>query len=64
MVTLVIWDFDEHSALEDALCRANIEYQLSFDVFNYGIKVPYLIVDGVPLDYQRAMKWIKEQSNE
>lgn len=26
-----------------------------------GLEFPYLIVDGVPLDEERAMKWIKER---
>lgn len=26
----------------------------------FGLDTPYLIVDGVPLDFDRAIKWIKE----
>lgn len=61
MIKLVVWNFEEESPLEIALQQANIEYQLCFDLGHYGIKAPYLVVDGVPLDKKRAMIWIKEQ---
>lgn len=61
MVELVVWDFEEETALEIELNKANIEYQLCIDVGHYGMKAPYLVVNGVPLDKKRAMIWIKEQ---
>ena len=60
MVELVVWDFEEESDLELMLQEANIEYQLCLNMGHCGIKPPYLVVDGVPLDYKRARRWIKE----
>lgn len=59
MVELYLSDFEE-TALETELQNADIEYQLCFDLGNYGLKAPYLVVDGVPLDYKRAKIWLKE----
>ena len=61
MVELYTFDFEE-TALEKELQKADIEYQLCVDIGNYGLKTPYLVVDGVPLDSKRAKIWIKEHS--
>lgn len=58
MVELYVIDFEE-TALERELQRADISYQLCLDLGHYGFKPPYLVVDGVPLDFNRALKWIK-----
>ena len=58
MVELYTFDFEE-TELEQALQNADIEYQLCVDLGNYGIKTPYLVVDGVPLDKERSLKWIR-----
>lgn len=59
MVELYVFDYEE-TALERELQNADIEYQLCLDIGNYGLKPPYLVVDGVPLDFNRSLKWIKE----
>ena len=59
MVELYTSDFEE-SPLEKELQAADIEYQLCLDLGQYGLKAPYLVVDGVPLDSKRAKIWIKE----
>lgn len=64
MVKLVVWNFNDVSDLERELSKTDIEYQLCLDLEYHGIKVPYLIVDGVPLDNERAMKWIRSKANE
>ena len=61
MVNLVVWNFEEDTELERALVKANIQYQLVLDMGHYGIKSPHLVVDGVPLDFRRSLKWIKER---
>ena len=61
MVELVVWDFEEETALEKALQQANIDYQLCLNLGHYGFKAPYIVVDGVPLDSKRAMFWIRGQ---
>ena len=63
MVKLVIDDYDQISILEEALMRANIRYELEIKLDQRGICPPYLVVDGVPLDTNRAMKWIGEHKN-
>jgi hypothetical protein len=63
MVQLVVSDFDKLVHLTDNLDIANIDYQLCVDVYDYGIETPYLIVDGVPLDYKRAIKYLEECKN-
>ena len=60
MVELVVWDFEQETELEKALQKADIEYQLCIDMGHYGLKTPYIVVDGVPLDKKRALIWIKE----
>lgn len=60
MVELYTYDLEE-TVLEQELQRANIEYQLCLDLRQYGLRTPYLVVDGVPLDFDRSIKWIKEQ---
>ena len=63
MVELVVWDFEQETDLEVALQKADIEYQLCIDMGLYGLKVPYLVVSGVPLDKKHAMIWVKEHAN-
>ena len=62
MIELYIDDFEE-TQLEKALQNANMEYQLCLDLGQYGLKAPYIVVDGVPLDTKRAKIWIKEHDN-
>ena len=62
MIELVVWDFDQESDLEKMLEDADIEYQLSLDIGQYGLVTPYLVVDGVPLDNKRSKAWVKEHS--
>jgi len=62
MVKLIVDDFDQVTMLEHMLTQKDIPYELELsDRFcrEYGIRPPHLIVDGVPLDFNRSMKWIK-----
>lgn len=61
MVELILEYFDDETTLEQALVNANIEYQICLHCGDYGIKPPHLVVDGVPLDQKRSMKWVKER---
>lgn len=36
-----------------------ISYATDANAADIGIGFPYLLVDGVPLDEERAIKWIK-----
>lgn len=60
MVKLVVDDFDQVSILENMLENAGISYEFELNDRSYGIRSPFLIVKGVPLDMGRAIKWIKE----
>lgn len=60
MVTLFVSDLDQITMLEYALLRSNIDYTKKLDDGRYGIATPYIKVYEVPLDEQRAFKWIKE----
>ena len=62
MVTLFVSDLDQITMLEYALMRSNIEYTKTLDDGRYGIATPYIKVHAVPLDEERAFKWIKEQN--
>lgn len=64
MVVLVVDDYEQVSTLEDALVRANISYEIEMGNASYGIRPPHLVVDGVPLDMGRALKWIGGKKNE
>ncbi len=60
MVKLIVKDFDQISILENMLENAGISYELELNNRSYGIRPPFLVVKGVPLDMGRAIKWIKE----
>ena len=61
-ILLVVEDINQLTMLEGALTLANIDYIRVIRDTDYGLGYPYLLVDGTPLDKQRAFKWIKEQS--
>lgn len=63
MVQLIVSDFEKLVHLSDKLDKAKIEYQIGPNEVDYGIEVPYLVVDGVPLDYKRSIKYIEEYEN-
>lgn len=52
--------FEQVSILEYTLIQADIPYEISTKSCDCGICPPYLVVDGVPLDYERSLKWVKE----
>jgi hypothetical protein len=59
MVKLCVDDFDQVTTLEWLLTTNNIDYTIELSGVQYGIRPPFLVVDGVPLDFNRSMKWIK-----
>lgn len=61
MVTLFVSDLDQITMLEYALLRSGIDYAKTLANGRYGIVTPYITVHEVPLDEERAFKWIKEQ---
>ena len=62
MVKLVTDNSDQISILEWELIRNNIDYTI-VKCSRYKITKPYLIVDAIPLDFERSLKWIKEKRN-
>ena len=63
MVKLIVDDYEQITTLEWMLTVTGIPHEISLKESNDGIKPPHLIVDGVPLDFNRSLKWIKGQCN-
>ena len=63
MVKLVLDNVDQISILELELIDNNIPYEKVSNQFRTfkPLSPPYLLVYGVPLDLERALKWIKEK---
>ena len=61
MVSLLVDNLVQMTLLEQALINAGIKYDVELDDGRYGIKPPYLLVYGVPLDEVRALKWIGDK---
>ena len=59
MVKLCVDDFEQVTMLELMLTNKDIEYVLELSGIQYGMKPPFLIVNGVPLDFNRSIKWIQ-----
>ena len=60
MIILVTENPDQINMLEWELIKNHVDYELEYDeVFN--LTQPHLIIDGVPLDFERSMKWVKER---
>lgn len=59
MVTLVVSDYEQVSMLENMLIQANIDYMIDTEDTKVGIRTPYLVVNGVPMDESKALKWIQ-----
>ena len=62
MVVLVTNDVNQMNILEWELITNRIDYRLNHRNL-FGLEPPYLIVNGVPIDFERSMIWIKEHSN-
>lgn len=63
MVKLIVDDFEQMTLLEWFLQVYSIEYLREINDIQNGITTPYLVVNGVPLDFERSMKWIEELQN-
>lgn len=59
MIKLYIDRLNQVSELEQVLREHQLDYEVEINKRNYGIDTPYITVYGVPLDEQRAIKWIK-----
>ena len=59
MVKLIVDDLEQISTLEWMLTVQGIPHELSLNKCDNGIRPPYLVVDGVPLDFNRSLKWLK-----
>lgn len=60
-VVLVIDESLNCIRLAWVLMWSNIEYSVQKNDGRHGLKAPYLIVNGAPLDWERSVKWIEEQ---
>jgi hypothetical protein len=59
MVRLVLDDVDQVSLLETELIKHKVQYE-RISAQRMPLKPPYLLVYGVPLDFDRSLKWINE----
>ena len=65
MIKVVSYYPGQINMLEWLLIINHIEYEVETPKQStYNIGTPYLIVDGVPLDLDRAIKWIEEKVKE
>ena len=51
----------EQFVLEELLKKLKKVYINVLDEGRFAITAPYLIVDGVPLDYQHSLKYLQEE---
>ena len=49
--------------LEWLLITNHIEYKI-ITAKPFSIETPFLLVDGVPLDFDRSIKWIEEYEHD
>ena len=63
MVELIVSDELQLTLLEMELMSLGVDFEVSTED-KYNFTTPYLIVDGVPLDEERAAKWIEETRDE
>lgn len=61
MVLLLVDNLNQTTLLEQALRNANIEYAIKLDDGRFGLKPPYTIINGAPLDELRTLKWIGDK---
>lgn len=64
MITVVSNNIDQISILENMLIEHNLAYTVEYAKTSFGIGEPYLMVDGVPLDMGRAIKYIEGKKKE
>lgn len=60
MVTLIVNDLHDVSRLELMLATKRIPFVVELASDSEALNPPYLLVDGVPLDETRAIKWMEE----
>ena len=53
----------EITLLEWMLHVSNIPYEVEFIPPDSELDYPYLVVDGVQLDFDKSVSWIKEYNN-
>lgn len=58
MIKLVVDDSFQKTMVDSALNTLSVHCDVIVDDKKYGIRPPYAIVDGVPLDMSRVMKLI------
>ena len=64
MVELIVSDLCQMTLLEFLLERNNISYIIKKkpQTSNFGFETPYLIVNGIPLNFDKSLKWINENA--
>lgn len=62
MVKLYVDDLDQLTMLDVLLDVLEIQYERVMPTTIFGMTAPFLVVDGVPLDFNRSIKWMKGRS--
>ena len=59
MVKVCVSDLEQVTTLEWLLTKTHIPFEVCLNECDNGIATPYLLVDGVPLDFERSLKWLR-----
>lgn len=59
MIKVCVDDLNQITTLEWLLEKTSLPYEVCLNEIDNGIATPYLIVDGVPLDFNRSLKWLR-----
>ena len=62
MVVLVSNNPNQINFLEWELITHKIKYRV-VKKNKFGLSEPYLIIDGVPLTFEKSVEWLKEYEN-
>ena len=60
MIVLVTENPDQLCVLDWLLLKMRKAYTVKQYTEEYGFKPPFLIVDGVPLDFDHSLKYLQE----
>ena len=64
MVKLLVDDLEQITILEYLLLLNGIDYETEVSDGRHGIKAPYLLVYGAPLDERKSIRWIMSRSED
>lgn len=60
IITLVTNENCQLEMLEWMLIKSKLPYEVSFEN-KYGFETPFLVVDNIPLSYEKSLIYLQEQ---